>query len=161
MSHFAEIDEDDMVIRVLKCTQDEINNSGLYGDSSRWIQTSYNTYGGKHYDPETMEEDGETPLRKNYAGPGYYYDRTRDAFIPPIEYPSWVVNEDTCLWEAPVPEPTRDVFLEADGTNNGSWYEWNEEKKTWDVWMWDETNEEFKIGCLFDKTENVWKKIEE
>ena len=113
------------------------------------------------HDPETGEEDGETPLRKNYAGPDYYYDRTRDAFIPPIEYPSWVVNEDTCLWEAPVPEPTRDVFLEADGTNNGSWYEWNEEKKTWDVWMWDETNEEFKIGCLFDKTENVWKKIEE
>ena len=161
MSHFAEIDEDDMVIRVLKCTQDEINNSGLYGDPSRWIQTSYNTHGGKHYDPETGEEDGETPLRKNYAGPDYYYDRTRDAFIPPIEYPSWVVNEDTCLWEAPVPEPTRDVFLEADGTNNGSWYEWNEEKKTWDVWKWDETEKEFKIGWLFDKIENIWKNIEE
>ncbi len=57
MSHFAEIDEDDMVIRVLKCTQDEINNSGLYGDPSRWIQTSYNTYAGKHYNPETGEED--------------------------------------------------------------------------------------------------------
>lgn len=161
MSHFAEINENDIVIRVLKCTQEDINNSGLYGDPSRWVQTSYNTHGGKHYDPETGKEDDKPPLRKNYAGPDYYYDRTRDAFIPPIEYPSWVVNEDTCLWEPPFPEPTRDIIIEADGVNNGGWYEWNEKNKTWDVWKWDEVEGIFKIGYLFDKIENVWKKIGE
>jgi len=70
-------------------------------DSSpgEWIQTSYNTFGGSHL-------LGGTPLRKNYAGIGYSYDRNLDAFIPPKPFASWLLNEDTCLWEAPVPMPT-------------------------------------------------------
>ena len=85
-------------------------------DSSpgEWIQTSYNTYGGVH-------TQGGTPLRKNYAGIGYTYDRERDAFIPPKPYASWVLNEDTCQWDAPVAMPT-----------DGKMYHWNEQTQAWD-----------------------------
>lgn len=88
-------------------------------DSSpgEWIQTSYNTYSGAH----TL---GGTPLRKNYAGLGYSYDRTRDAFIPPKPYTSWQLNEDTCQWSAPVPYPT--------DTPDSTYYAWNEEDQQWE-----------------------------
>ena len=79
-----------------------------------WKQTSYNTHGGVH----TL--DG-TPLRKNHAGIGYTYDEDRDAFIPPKNYPSWTLNEDTCRWEAPVAYP-----------DDGKRYNWNEETTSWD-----------------------------
>ena len=79
-----------------------------------WKQTSYNTSGGVH------KLDG-TPLRKNHAGIGYTYDEDRDAFIPKKPYNSWILNEDTCLWEAPVARPNDDKF-----------YEWNESTKSWD-----------------------------
>lgn len=85
-----------------------------------WIQTSYNTYGGKHYDPETREEDGGTPLRKNYAGVGYIYDADRDAFYSNKPFASWVLNETTCLWEPPVEHP-----------NDGKFYVWNENITNW------------------------------
>jgi hypothetical protein len=86
-------------------------------DSSpgEWIQTSYNTYGGQH-------RNGGTPLRKNYAGVGYSYDRTKDAFIPPKPFASWVLNDDTCLWSAPTPMPTDDKVYEWDETTT-SWKE--------------------------------------
>jgi hypothetical protein len=112
MSHFAEIDENDVVLRVLVIEQDVID-TGLFGDPSKWVQTSYNTYGGVH-------KLGGTPLRKNYAGIGYKYDRVRDAFIPPRPYPSWILNDDSCLWEAPVPYPTDDKI-----------YTWNEDTISW------------------------------
>ena len=85
-------------------------------DSSpgEWIQTSYNTLGGEH-------KLGGTPLRKNYAGVGFTYDRTLDAFIPPKPFDSWELNEDTCLWQAPVPMP-----------DNGKLYTWNETTTSWD-----------------------------
>ena len=79
-----------------------------------WKQTSYNTHGGVH----TL--DG-TPLRKNHAGIGYTYDEDRDAFIPPKNYPSWTLNEDTCRWEAPVAMPDDEKS-----------YNWNESTKSWD-----------------------------
>lgn len=161
MSHFAELDENDRVIRVINCTQEDIVNSSLYGNPENWVQTSYNTRAGKHYAPNSDVEDDKPPLRMNYAGIGYYYDRKRDAFIPPQPYPSWVVVEETCLWEAPVPEPTRDMLLNENGENDGSWYEWNEEDKTWDVWIWDNALNDFKKKWIYDKIENVWKKIEE
>ena len=82
---------------------------------SIWKQTSYNTTGGEH-------TDGGTPLRKNHAGIGYTYDEDRDAFIPPKPFSSWILNETTCLWEAPVAYPT-------DGQN----YTWNETNQTWDL----------------------------
>jgi hypothetical protein len=80
-----------------------------------WKQTSFNTHGGVH-------DNGGTPLRKNHAGIGYTYDEDRDAFIPPKPYPSWILNETTCLWEAPVVYPT-----------DGQRYQWNEENQTWDL----------------------------
>ena len=88
-----------------------INN--VLGLEGTWIQTSYNTYGGVHI-------LGGTPLRKNYAGIGYLYDEVRDAFMAPKpDFESWTLNEETCLWEAPVPQPT---------TGN---YIWSEETLSW------------------------------
>lgn len=111
MSHFAKI-EDGIVTQVIVVEQDVID-TGLFGDPSLWVQTSYNTRGGVHI-------TGGTPLRKNYAGIGFTYDATRDAFIPPKPFPSWVLNETTCLWDAPVAIPT-----------DGKIYDWNEEIVNW------------------------------
>lgn len=96
MAHFAHI-TDGIVNQVIVADQEFID-TGLVGDPSEWIQTSYNTHGGQH--PEGR------PLRKNYAGLGYTYDSVRDAFIPPKPYDSWILNENTCLWESPIPFPT-------------------------------------------------------
>jgi len=85
-----------------------------------WIQTSYNTYGGIHFGPDG-QPDGKEALRKNYAGIGYTYDEERDAFIPPKPFASWVLNESSCIWDAPVPRPTDDKP-----------YVWNESTQTWD-----------------------------
>ena len=82
---------------------------------SIWKQTSYNTHGGVH-------NNGGTPLRKNHASVGYTYDEDRDAFIPPKPYPSWTLNETTCLWDPPVVYPT-----------DGQRYTWNETNQTWDL----------------------------
>jgi len=88
----------------------------LYNEPNAiWKQTSYNTIGGVH-------NNGGTPFRKNYAGIGYTYDQTRDAFIPPKPYNSWVLNEDTCIWEAPVAMP-----------EDGNMYSWNEEILNWEL----------------------------
>ena len=87
----------------------------LYGDRAVWKQTSYNTRAGEHL-------LGGTPFRKNFAGIGWKYDQTRDAFIPPKPYPSWSLNETTCLWEAPVAKP-----------DDGQKYNWNETNQTWDL----------------------------
>ena len=112
MSHFAQIDENNIVTQVIVIEQDVVD-TGLFGDPNSWIQTSYNTHGGVH-------SQGGTPLRKNYAGIGYSYDSTRDAFIPPKTYNSWVLNESTCLWEAPTPMPT-----------DGKIYNWDENTTSW------------------------------
>jgi hypothetical protein len=110
MAHFAKI-ENGVVTQVIVAEQDVID-SGLFGNPSSWVQTSYNTYGGQH--PEGR------PLRKNYAGIGFTYDATRDAFIPPKPYASWLLNEDTCLWSAPVARPTNDKI-----------YTWDEATLSW------------------------------
>ena len=114
MSHFAQINDQNIVTQVIVAEQDFIN-SGAVGDPSMWIQTSYNTFAGEH-------RNGGEPLRKNYAGIGYTYDSGRDAFIPPQPYPSWTLNEDTCLWDCPVAIPTE-----------GGPFTWNETNQTWDV----------------------------
>lgn len=97
MAHYALVNAQGIVEQVIVAEQDVID-SGLFGNPSSWIQTSYNTRGGEH----TL---GGTPLRKNYAGIGYTYDPQRDAFIPPKPFPSWVLNEERCRWEAPTPRP--------------------------------------------------------
>ena len=112
MSHFAQIDENNIVTQVIVIEQDVVD-TGLFGDPSSWIQTSYNTSGGVH-------TQGGTPLRKNYAGIGYTYDSTRDAFIPPKPFNSWTLNETTCLWEAPIAMP-----------DDGKMYSWDEETTSW------------------------------
>jgi hypothetical protein len=111
MSHFAKV-ENGTVTQVIVVEQDVLD-TGLFGDPSLWVQTSYNTLGGRHV-------LGGTPLRKNYAGVGYTYDSERDAFIPPKIYNSWELNEDTCLWQAPTPMPTDDKQ-----------YSWDEATLSW------------------------------
>jgi len=108
MSHFAKV-ENGVVTQVIVAEQDVID-SGLFGTG--WVQTSYNTHGGQH--PEGR------PLRKNYAGVGYTYDSTRDAFIPPTPYASWVMDEATCLWAAPTAMP-----------DDGKMYRWDEDTTLW------------------------------
>lgn len=112
MAHFAKVNNG-IVEQVIVA---EPNFFDTFVDSSpgEWIQTSYNTRGGQH--PEGR------PLRKNYAGVGYTYDRARDAFIPPQPYASWVLNEDTCLWDAPVARP-----------EDGKVYDWDEATTSWVV----------------------------
>ena len=121
MGHFAKV-SNGIVTRVIVAEADFFNN--FVDDSpGQWIQTSYNTRGGVHYQPNTNEpsEDQSKALRKNYAGIGYTYDSTRDAFIPPQPFNSWTLDEDTCLWDSPVPYPT-----------DGKLYKWNEEILNWE-----------------------------
>ncbi len=112
MAHFAKV-ENGLVTNVIVIDQETLN-TGLWGDPATWIQTSYNTSGGQH--PEGR------PLRKNYAGIGYTYDNNRDAFIPPKPYPSWTLDEQTCLWQAPQPYP-----------QDGQMYTWNETNTQWQL----------------------------
>ena len=132
MSHFAEIDSEGTVLRVIVAEQAFID-SGAVGDPARWIQTSYNTRGGIHYDPNTGEPsaDQSKALRKNYAGIGYTYDRDRDSFIPLKPFASWILDESSCLWTAPVPRP-----------EDGQIYIWNEETGSWQVSQYQPISEE-------------------
>lgn len=113
MGHFAKV-ENGIVTQVIVAEQDVIN-TGMFGAPDSWIQTSYNTYGGEH-------KLGGNPLRKNYAGIGYIYDSQRDAFYAPSPFPSWILNETSCLWEPPVsmPDPIEGYF-----------YTWDEESVSW------------------------------
>jgi hypothetical protein len=128
MAHFAKIGLNSKVIAVHSVVNEVLNDSNgiqredigidfltqLHGWAI-WKQTSYNTKGGVH-------SSGGTPLRKNFAGIGYTYDEDRDAFIPPKPFNSWILNEDTCLWNAPVARPQDDNI-----------YSWNESTLTWDI----------------------------
>jgi hypothetical protein len=115
LSHFAKLDENNMVTFVTVGRQEddgkEAELCARTGDVYK--QTSYNTHGGVH-------ALGGTPLRKNYAGIGYTYDAGRDAFIPPKPYASWLLNETTCLWDAPVAYP-----------DDGKRYSWDEATTSW------------------------------
>ena len=110
MSYFAKVNDDNIVEQVVIAESAEWCETNIGGT---WLQTSYNTVGGVH-------TAGGTPLRKNYAGIGYTYDAERDAFIAPNPFASWLLNEDTCLWEPPVPKPT-----------DGKIYEWDEPTLSW------------------------------
>jgi hypothetical protein len=110
MSHFAKVNNG--IVEQVIVAEPEFFQTFVDTSPGEWIQTSYNTHGGQH--PEGR------PLRKNYAGIGYTYDRQRDAFIPPKPYASWILDEDTCLWNAPVPYP-----------NDDKRYNWNEETQSW------------------------------
>jgi hypothetical protein len=127
MASFAKI-ENNIVVTVISVVNEVLKDSNgveqesigvqflrtLYNEpNSVWVQTSYNTHGGIH-------NKGGTPFRKNHAGIGFTYDTQRDAFIPQKPYNSWVLNEQTCTWNAPVAYP-----------NDGQFYNWNEETQSW------------------------------
>jgi hypothetical protein len=124
MSHFAKLDDNNIVTFVTVGRQEDDGKEQELCDRTGDVyrQTSYNTRGGVHYDPETGEPsaDQSKALRKNYAGVGFTFDEQRDAFIPPQPYPSWVLNEESCLWDAPVPYPT-----------DGGLYSWDEAAGEW------------------------------
>ena len=117
MAHFAKLDENNNVIGVHVVVNEVITMNGIESEQvginfltnlhgySLWKQTSYNAN-----------------FRKNYAGIGYYYDSIRDAFIPPKPFPSWILNEETCLWDSPLPYP-----------NDGKMYTWNEDILNWEI----------------------------
>lgn len=111
MSHFAKV-LDGKVVKVIVAEQDFFDT--FVDDSpGEWIQTSYNTYGGQHL-------LGGTPLRKNYAGIGYVYDREKDAFYEQKPFPSWILDDETCLWNPPVEKPSDNKF-----------YKWDEDTLSW------------------------------
>ena len=123
MAHFCKLGIGDKVEQVVVVSNDVATTeqagvdflNNLYGTNDVWKKTSYNTRGGVH-------SLGGTPFRKNYAGIGYKYDETKDAFISPKPHTSWILNETSCLWEAPVVKP-----------DDGQSYDWNEETQTWDL----------------------------
>ena len=120
MAHYAFLNMQNIVTEVIVGkdeTDGNINWEIHYGNIREQVckRTSYNMIGGVHV-------DGGTPFRKNYAGVGFTYDESRDAFIPPKPFESWTLNESTCNWEAPVTYPT-----------DGNRYEWNEDDQQWDL----------------------------
>jgi len=123
MAHFARIKDSIVDFVVVGRDEDENNEDQLAHDGWIYKRTSYNTRGGIHYqaDNNTPSQDQSKAFRKNYAGIGYYYDSIRDAFIPPKPFPSWILNEQSCLWQSPIPYP-----------NDGKIYQWNEEIGNWE-----------------------------
>jgi hypothetical protein len=113
MAHYAKV-QNGLVTQVI-VAEPEFFETFVDSSPGEWIQTSYNTRGGVHL------LDG-TPLRKNYAGVGFTYDSTKDAFIPPKPFTSWILDEETCLWNAPVAKP-----------DDGQDYIWNESTTSWDL----------------------------
>lgn len=117
MSHYAKV-LDNKVIQVIVAEQ-EFFDTFVDSSPGQWIQTSYNTRGNVHYGPDGQPDDS-TPLRGNYAGIGYTYDSENDVFYAPKPFNSWILNNETWLWESPVPYP-----------NDSKIYNWNEENLNW------------------------------
>ena len=122
MAHYAKVNYG--IVEKVIVAESDFFKTFIDSSPGNWIQTSYNTRGGIHYQPNSNipSEDQSKSLRKNFAGIGYTYDETRDAFIAPKPFNSWILNEDTCLWEAPVARPEDDNM-----------YNWNESTLTWDI----------------------------
>lgn len=117
MAHFAKV-VNGVVVDVIVAEQGFIDSLDSE-EGTQWIETSYNTHGGVHYN-SNFEPDGGEPLRKNFAGIGMTYDSDKDAFISVKPHSSWVLDEETCLWRPSIPMP-----------NDGNRYFWDEEKQTW------------------------------
>jgi len=128
MSHFAKLDENNIVtfVTVGRQEDDGLEEELNARTNDVYRQTSYNTYGGVHYTDGKPSEDQTKAFRFNYAGIGFTYDETRDAFIPPQPYPSWALDEATCLWVAPIAYPAEGVHV------------WDEQAGDW-VEVTDET----------------------
>jgi len=126
MSHYAQLDENNVVVFVIHAKSNDKEDEFTESTGDVWKQTSYNTYGGIHYTDGEPSEDQSKALRFNYAGIGFTYDETRDAFIPPQPYASWALDEDTCLWVAPIAYPAEGVHV------------WDEQATDW-IEVQDET----------------------
>ena len=115
MAHFAQLDENNIVVQVIVGVDEPHDGEAIYAQTTGtiWKKTSYNTVGGVHL-------LGGTPFRKNYAGIGFTYDAQRNAFIAPQPYPSWVLNEQTCQWDSPIQYP-----------NDDKRYQWDEQTTSW------------------------------
>jgi hypothetical protein len=120
MGHFAKVNNG--IVEQVIVAEPEFFEAFVDSSPGEWIQTSYNTRGGVHYQADSNEPsaDQSKALRKNYAGIGFTYDNARDAFIPPKPYASWTLNETSCLWESPVAYPT-----------DGNMYRWDEATTAW------------------------------
>jgi len=120
MAHYAKV-KDGLVTQVI-VAEPEFFETFVDSSPGEWIQTSYNTRGGVHYNPETGDpsEDQSKALRKNYAGIGYSYDKELDAFILPKPFASWILNQETALWDPPAPMP-----------KDGQEYIWDDEAQSW------------------------------
>lgn len=127
MAHYVKVVDGTVVNGIV--AEPEFFDTFVDSSPGEWIKTSYNMRGGVYYDPATNEPHAdqvgmiaadEGRQRKNYAGIGYTYDRTRNAFIPPQPFASWTLNEDSCLWEPPVAYPT-----------DGKMYRWDEDTTNW------------------------------
>ena len=144
MAYFGKLNSDNVVMTVLKvddadCLDSNNNESEEVGVTflqnstgwTSWKQTSYNTKEGKHYssDGNTLSETQNKAFRKNYAGIGYTYDSTKDAFIPPKPFSSWVLNETKCVYEAPVTYPSTTTY----GSNSSYNISWNETDQRWEA----------------------------
>lgn len=125
MAHFAKINQDSIVMEVIVADDGFIKT---LQDKDSYIQTSYNTRGGIHYESNSsiQSQDQSKSLRKNFAGIGYFYDISRDAFIPPKPFSSWILDDFSCTWIPPVQYP-----------NNDKLYRWNEEKISWEEIKYD------------------------
>jgi hypothetical protein len=123
MAHYAFLDEN-LTVTLVIVGKNEDEDGIDWEQFYRAVRTSYNTAGGVYYDPDTQQPalDQSKAFRKNYAGIGYTYDPVRDAFLPPKPFNSWVLDESSCTWQPPVPQPT-------DGEN----YQWNEDLLTWEM----------------------------
>ncbi len=122
MSHWARLDDNNIVVQVIKGRQQSDGMEEVFSERTgqNWKQTSYNTRGGVYYTDGVPSADQNKALRFNYAGIGFTYDADRDAFIPPKPYDSWVLDETTCLWVAPIDYP-----------EDGGEYTWDEETGDW------------------------------
>jgi hypothetical protein len=126
MTHFAKVVNG--IVEKVIVAEAEFFNNFVDNVPGEWVQTSYNTRNGIHYQPNSNipSEDQSKALRKNFAGVGYIYNKVLDAFIPPKPYQSWILNEDTCNWEAPVSMPTTEL-------EENQYYSWNESIVNWET----------------------------
>jgi hypothetical protein len=156
MAHFAELDQNNIVLRVLvvnnqDCLDENNQESENVGvdflnkiiGQANWVKTSYNTYGNLHYNSDTKIPDNGVPFRGNYAGIGYIYDKTNDVFYPPrpldrnnIQCDSWIISASTdWLWAPPIPYPQI--------TQRYGQFKWDEPTKTWIEYTWDKPDQKW------------------
>lgn len=160
MAYFAKLTDDNVVMAVEAVADEDCLENGVESEAKgiefmtnttgwpHWKKTSYNTKQGKYWDENNeIHSDQTKAFRKNFAAVGYKYDASRDAFIPPKDYPSWILNETTCIWESPIPFPTEQ-------SNEYYFINWDEDNQ-----RWVSKNEEGNNQYYWDSTNLIWIQI--